>query len=454
MARASLKRKVLRTGIVLLCLSVPFFIWRLWLIWAVDRQLFAIRAAGLPTNGEEVNKWYTAVPESENAAVVLMKAFELLRNYPDNRSNLVWNFKLPPRGQKLAADQAELLSGYVEMNSVALAKANEALKLTASRYPIDCSLCSQTPLPHLTSLKHLTELYQYKAELCFIRGDSDEAAGAIASILGLARTIENEPILISQLVRQKLLGMAVASLERSINLNFSAADATNLSSLLAQTAQIQCLARALSGERAMIAPYFRTSRWENARIYGSNKPAGEEDSVDNTRSRDWVLLKVVGYYEMDFGKFLFVMTNVIPLASLAPPANLEVDRHFAKAAAFSKNKRRTISAIVFSTFQFTAARENECLARLRLAVTALALEQFRNQKGKLPDALEELKPAFLSDIPQDPFTGDDVLYRQLPKGYVVYSVGRDLVDDGGKEKPDSSKARIESTYDITFTVER
>src|SRR5262249_42293386 len=161
------------------------------------------------------------------------------------------------------------------------------------------------------------------------------------------------------------------------------------------------------------------------------KPAGEEDSVDNIRSRDWALLKLVGYYEMDFGQFLYVMDNVIPLASLAPPANLEVDRHFAKAAAFSKKKRRTISAIVFSSYQVTAARENESLARLRLAITALALEQFRNQKGRLPDTLEELKPAFLADIPEDPFTGDDVLYRRFAKGYVVYSVGRDLVDDGG-----------------------
>jgi hypothetical protein len=452
MARASLKRKVLRTGIVLLCLAVPFFIWRLWLVWAVDRQLSAVRAAGLPTNGEEVNKWYTAVPESENAALVLMKAFELLRNYADSRSNLVWNIKLPPRGETLNANQADLLFGYVEMNSAALAKANEALKLPASRYPIDCSMCSQTPLPHLSKLKHLTELYQYKAELSLIRGDTDEAAGAIASILGLARTIENEPFLISQLVRQKLLGMAVASLQRSINLTFSAAE-TNLSSLLTQTAQVQRLSRAMIGERATFAPYFRISRYENPRIYAPLE-AGEDDSKDFIRRRDWSMLKLIGYYEMDFGQFLFTMNNVINLADQPPPENLQVDRHFATAAAASRKKRRTLSALVFSSYIGVAARENETLARLRLAVTALALEEFRNQKGKLPDALEELKPAFLTEIPEDPFSGHDVLYRRLPKGYVVYSVGRDLVDDGGKEEPDSRKSRNESTYDITLTVER
>jgi hypothetical protein len=203
----------------------------------------------------------------------------------------------------------------------------------------------------------------------------------------------------------------------------------------------------------MMAPYLRTSRQEKPRIYPPKRSTVEEDAVCNIRGRDWVRLKLIGYYEMDFGQFLFVMSHVIPLASLPPPANLEVDRHFAKAAAFSKKKKRAISALVFSSYQGTAARETENLARLRLAVTALAIEQFRNQNGKLPGALHELKPAIISEIPQDPFTGSELLYRQLSKGYIVYSVGRDLVDDGGKEEPASIKARND-TYDITFTVER
>jgi hypothetical protein len=436
---ASVKRRILRTGILLSCLVTPFLIWRFWLLWGVDHQLARMRTEGLPTNGDEVNRWYALVPQSENAALVLTKAFELRRNHTDSRSNLVWNFTFPPRGRKLTQDQMALLSGYVEMNAAELAKADEALKLPASRYPIDCSLCSQTLLPHLSRLKQLTELYQYKTEVSLMRGDTDGAAGAIASILGLAHTIENEPFLISQLVRQKLLGMAVASLERSINLTFTSSETTNLSSLLAQTAQVQRLPRALIGERAT--------------FYAPLRP-GEDEAKDYLRRTDWAMLKLIGYYEMDFAQFLFAMNKVINLAEQPPPGNLQVDKQFAGFAAASRKKGRTLSALMFSSYTGMAARENECLARLRLAVTALAVEQFRDQKAKLPDTLEELKPAFLSDIPKDPFTGDDVLYRQLSKGYVVYSVGRDLVDDGGKEEPGSRKLRYKSTYDITFTVER
>ena len=92
---ASLKRKLLRTGVVLVCLLlIPLLVWRLWLVFAVDGQLKRIRADGLPTNGDELNKWYASVPDTENAALLLTNAFALQRDYSDIRSNLVWNFNL------------------------------------------------------------------------------------------------------------------------------------------------------------------------------------------------------------------------------------------------------------------------------------------------------------------------------------------------------------------------
>lgn len=42
----------------------------------------------------------------------------------------------------------------------------------------------------------------------------------------------------------------------------------------------------------------------------------------------------------------------------------------------------------------------------------------------------------------------------LAKGYVIYSVGSDGHDDGGREKPADWKSSDKTTYDITFTVER
>ena len=203
----------------------------------------------------------------------------------------------------------------------------------------------------------------------------------------------------------------------------------------------------------MITPYFRVSRYENPRIYAPLKE-GEGDSKDQLRSGDWGVLKLIGYYEMDLGQFLFVMGNVIELASDDPPDYTEIDHHFAKAAAASQKKKRNFSAMTFANYAHVGGRENENLARLRLAITALAVEQFRNEKGALPEALKDLTPAFLAEVPEDPFTSLELSYHRLPEGYVVYSVGRDLMDDGGKEPPNGQTPHGASGYDLTFTVEK
>ncbi len=65
--------------------------------------------------------------------------------------------------------------------------------------------------------------------------------------------------------------------------------------------------------------------------------------------------------------------------------------------------------------------------RLRLAVTACDLAIYRGVHGRFPGNLEELPVSAV-----DPWTGDSLRYRQEGEGYVLYSVGFDLKDDGGR----------------------
>src|SRR5882757_4648421 len=112
-----MKRKTFMSAIILLVLLGLILIgWRLYLAHVINGELGRIRAAHLPTNGEELNSWYPAVPNAENAALVMTQAFALRQLYPDGRSNLVFNFKLPGRGQALSPEEIELLSGYIVLN--------------------------------------------------------------------------------------------------------------------------------------------------------------------------------------------------------------------------------------------------------------------------------------------------------------------------------------------------
>jgi len=71
---------------------------------------------------------------------------------------------------------------------------------------------------------------------------------------------------------------------------------------------------------------------------------------------------------------------------------------------------------------------------------------------QIPERLAELVPDYLEAVFKDPFDGADLRYRKLDGGFVVYSVGKDGVDDGGKGKLQSTApARYD---DVSFRIER
>jgi hypothetical protein len=93
------------------------------------------------------------------------------------------------------------------------------------------------------------------------------------------------------------------------------------------------------------------------------------------------------------------------------------------------------------------------LTELEVARVALAIERWRlSHEKRLPESWNELVPGYLPSVPKDSFDDQPLRYRKLTRGYLVYSIGSDLKDDGGKEKP--AGARGFEGYDITFRIER
>src|SRR6266516_4850605 len=81
-------------------------------------------------------------------------------------------------------------------------------------------------------------------------------------------------------------------------------------------------------------------------------------------------------------------------------------------------------------------KQAENAARLRVAQTVFAVERYRlANPSRLPASLDDLKPAFLTSVPTDPFDGQPLRYKKRSaNSYVVYSVGKDRQDDDGIEK--------------------
>ncbi|MBI1899940.1 MAG: hypothetical protein HYS13_02345 [Planctomycetia bacterium] len=67
---------------------------------------------------------------------------------------------------------------------------------------------------------------------------------------------------------------------------------------------------------------------------------------------------------------------------------------------------------------------------------AFALAAYRSDHARYPENLAELAPKYLQEVPGDLFNGEPLLYRVTQDGYLLYSVGMNGQDDGGRTKDD------------------
>ena len=100
------------------------------------------------------------------------------------------------------------------------------------------------------------------------------------------------------------------------------------------------------------------------------------------------------------------------------------------------------------TVQMFGARSWQNQALLRCAIVALAAERYRIAHGHWPESLTLLVPEFLAKVPLDPYDANPLRYRRLADGVVIYSIGKNEKDDGGK----FDRQNLRESPDIGFQL--
>ncbi|MEP6664083.1 MAG: hypothetical protein ABJC04_10505, partial [Verrucomicrobiota bacterium] len=364
-------------------LILVFAVWRINLATKVETQLKAVRAAGLPANGKEADEWYAAVPDVENSALLMGDAINLMQAFPDGRSNEVSRIKFPTRPDSLTEDQKNLVSDYLELNEAAINKVNEAIQWPKARYPIDLSFGLETPLPHLSHLKELGRIAQFKSLLA---SDSEESTEAIRIILGTARTLEAEPVLISQLVRVALINMAVLSLEQNLNnFNFGSEQLFVLASAFSASEKTNLMMNALIAERASNIPYFRMSNEELHYVTPQDEMTGSV--ARPLKGIPAPFLKISGAFERDLLFYLQTMATNIFMLKQGPPESLKMVDNQKQVEVIVQKNFYLLSSLFLPALGKISQREADAFAFSRMASAALAVEQFRAINRRLPESL-------------------------------------------------------------------
>jgi hypothetical protein len=78
------------------------------------------------------------------------------------------------------------------------------------------------------------------------------------------------------------------------------------------------------------------------------------------------------------------------------------------------------------------ARDRDFALFTRMLMAELAIHLFQRENGRLPESLEELVPSYVEHVPKDPFADAPLKYVIQESTYLLYSVGPDGIDDGGR----------------------
>jgi hypothetical protein len=358
---------------------------------------------------------------------------------------IVGRAKLPARTEPLAEDTKALVAQYIADNNEALELLHKAAAIKHCRYPIDLAVGFDAVLPDLKNVRESIKLLELEGLLHAENGEAELAAGSVISSFGLARSLEKEPVLISQLVRVACQAVAVSSLERAINrTEFTDEQLVELGQVITGAEDRSGMARAFAGERCQILSVFTESKSLGSGLTSPGIPSGLMLG----------LYRAAGLADADAVIYLDLTNDYIETTRLSPHQRQRAATTI-EAKIEATSKVHVLLHMLMPAFSRVITIDLRSIADLRTARVGLAAQRYRLAVGKLPDTLADLAPTYLEAVPKDPFDGNEMRYKKLEAGFVVYSINEDLSDDGGKERlPRNKRKGGSSNWDMTFIVER
>jgi ABC-type transport system involved in multi-copper enzyme maturation permease subunit len=432
-ARSRWRRRLVAAAAVVVALIAGAYV---WLAVTAERDLRrALQETDRLDPGwrlAEIEAAREVVPDDENAGIRVLAVRALIPRpvWPSQEAQGTGELERLPPEVRLTRGQRRLVTLELEEVEEALIKVRPLTDMPRGRYRVAWAPdFISTPLPHADAQYAVRSLLWYDLLLRADEGDPDGALIAARRMLNLGRSMGDEPLLISQFVRNWSARQAVTGAERVLAQGQPSAD-----------------------ELAKLQRAFEEEETHPGLLIGAR---GDRFMMDGLMSRiqsgevSWsqVMRFYVGPGQRDGDKVVeplrFSLTPGAEKSSRA--ALLRFQNRFLEAAALPAEEQRPAfqrleaerAELPWLARQFAVApgraADNSLRnkAALRCAAAALAAERFRLRHGRWPEGLDELVPDDLARVPPDPFDAAPMRFRRLDDGLVVYSVGPDGVDDGG-----------------------
>jgi hypothetical protein len=361
---------------------------------------------------------------SPNAYDFYAKAGELhetlLKKTPNSKSiDPITDSSIPQELSRL-----QLAQRYPTARKEAWLRANTPVLSTLRqgfKYPFLLNFDTKTGFTEYSKSRKLARLLVIESHARAERGDWAGASRSALDVIHMGQAIPKGGPYISALVGQSIDSMGVREFESivpKLDAKSSRAAATRLEQLYVKRVPI---AEALQHEKtfglkSMVAT-FKDAKWRNN--LGNEWDGLEEEEDLGWQKRIQAQLHSKRSLAEAYSSVMdqAIRNSRLPYLKQTPITKPDISPYNNWLPDFVDNNWGT-------------ARNDTGLG---LLYVSLALRAFKLERGHYPASLTKLTPSYIKEIPADPFGGGEALrYRKTVKSYLLYSIGPDGKDDGGK----------------------
>lgn len=366
-------------------------------------------------------------PGAANAAELYRRAFAQLALSPSQRRLILgtqdflhWSPPKPPADWTPSDWQS--IKQALAANPEYLRLVEKAAHLRNCAFPVRWHRGCRTDQQDLPSLLAAGLMLRARASMLAREGNAEGALEEAGLLLRMADHAQAEPALISQHTGYCLQEMAVGVIESA--LAQGGGQAATLRCLLDQLHRPHLVSRsrrALQGEAAIYDLPCFASRAQQPALACPEQPR-----------RPWAARLFPGLASaLDELGYLTALDRVYRAFSL-PWAAAEAQARSADAQVRNlPDWRGWLTKRVMPPMLPELLHRQQTMARLATAAVGVAACLHWQEQARYPRSLAELARV-LPDPPRDPFTGKALRYLSRETGFLVYSLGPDGKDDGGR----------------------
>lgn len=333
-----------------------------------------------------------------------------------------------------------------------------ASKLHHSRFPLGYTDADPAGilLPHLAPLKVCAITLRLRATAESQSDQTEKALDDIKLMFRLIDSVRAEPFLISHLVRIAMWQIAMQPIWEGLA-DHKWTD-VQLAALDAELGKLDFLADyqvSTRGERALgigVIDFLRRNRKQIPDHVGMAGWSFDDDgksSHPETKDSQIAIFMIApsGWFEQNkisscrmHSEYYLPVVNLetrVFSFTVEKQASETLDTLFTKRSPYGCFTRLLLPSFNKASRKFVQAQSFTDMARV-----AIALERYRLTHGDFPETLDALAPQFMEKVPHDIIGGKPLKYRRSDPPspgssgaagqFVLYSVGSNETDDGGK----------------------